>query len=48
LYHSNDSFNGLIFGNNEGLREERGWVGNIVRELLDDAVHLPDEEANNS
>ena len=33
LYHSTGSFNRLLFGNNEGLREERGWVGNIVREL---------------
>jgi len=48
LYHSTDSFNRLLFGKNEGLRKERGWVGNIVRELLNDAVHLPDEEASNS
>lgn len=34
LYHSTDSFNRLLLGNNEGLREERGYVCNIVRELL--------------
>jgi len=47
LYHSTDSFNRLLFGNKEGLGKDRDWVGNIVTELINDAVHLPDEEANN-
>jgi hypothetical protein len=33
-----------FFGNSKGLREERGRVGNIVTELLNDEVHLPDED----
>jgi hypothetical protein len=42
------SFNSLLLGNSERLREERGWVGNMVTELFNDEVHLPDEQANNT
>jgi hypothetical protein len=49
LCHSTESFNSLLFGNNEGLHEGGGggWVGNIVGGLLNE-VRLSDEVADNS